>query len=132
MRTVRRPTQKNRPPRLIRQGGFRLTVFVLLLCHASGLHFNLSKKAKHERIDEDTRFYAEIKELRGVWVAGKTKEECRTNLMSALESWIIFRLRRNLPYPISKFQATPFVCGVMPKLSPVSWRALKVGIYSTS
>lgn len=57
------------------------------------------KKAKYELIDDRKLFYAEIKELRGVWATGKSKEECRTNLMSALEGWIIFRLRRNLPIP---------------------------------
>lgn len=57
------------------------------------------KKAKYERIDGGKQFYAEIKELRGVWATGKTKEECRTNLMSTLEGWIIFRLRRHLPVP---------------------------------
>lgn len=57
------------------------------------------KKAKHERIDSGKRFYAEIKELRGVWATGKTKTECQKNLASTLEGWIIFRLRRNLPIP---------------------------------
>jgi len=56
-------------------------------------------KARYELIDEGKRFYAEIKELRGVWAVGKTKEDCRKNLTSALEGWIIFRLRRNLPIP---------------------------------
>ena len=50
-------------------------------------------------IDNGKRFYAEIKELRGVWAAGTTLEECRENLLSALEGWLIFRLRRNLPIP---------------------------------
>lgn len=56
-------------------------------------------KAKYELIDEGKRFYAEIKDLRGVWATGKTLEECRENLMSTLEGWVIFRLRRNLPMP---------------------------------
>ncbi|MEK7170664.1 MAG: type II toxin-antitoxin system HicB family antitoxin [Patescibacteria group bacterium] len=55
------------------------------------------KKAKYERIESGKQFYAEIKALRGVWATGKTKEECRKNLASTLEGWIIFRLRRNLP-----------------------------------
>ena len=56
-------------------------------------------KAKYELIDGGKRFYAEIKELRGVWATGKTLEECRENLMSTIEGWVIFRLRRNLPIP---------------------------------
>ncbi len=56
-------------------------------------------KAKYELIDGGKRFYAEIKDLRGVWATGKTLEECRENLVSTLEGWVIFRLRRNLPIP---------------------------------
>ncbi len=57
------------------------------------------KKAKYERIDSGKLVYAEIKALRGVWATGKSKDECRKNLASTLEGWIIFRLRRNLPIP---------------------------------
>jgi len=56
-------------------------------------------KAKYEMIDDGERFYGEIKELRGVWAVGKTLEECRENLVSALEGWLILRLRKNLPIP---------------------------------
>jgi predicted RNase H-like HicB family nuclease len=65
------------------------------------------KKAKYERIDGGKRVYAEIKELRGVWATGKSKEECRKNLTSVLEGWIIFRLRRNLPIPNFKIPSFP-------------------------
>lgn len=68
------------------------------------------KKAKYERIDGGKRLYAEIKPLRGVWATGKTKEECRKNLESTLEGWIIFRLRRNLPIP--NFKAPSFAIRV--------------------
>lgn len=57
------------------------------------------KKAKYECIENGKQFYAEIKELRGVWATGKTKEACRKNLTTTLEGWIIFRLRRNLSIP---------------------------------
>ena len=56
------------------------------------------KKAMYEHIS-GKQFYAEIKELRGVWATGKTKAGCQKNLSTALEGWIIFRLRRNLPIP---------------------------------
>ena len=61
-------------------------------------------KASYEMIDKGQRFYAEIKELRGVWAVGKTLEECRQNLLSTLEGWLIFRLRKNLSVP--KFKVT--------------------------
>ncbi|MEK7114034.1 MAG: type II toxin-antitoxin system HicB family antitoxin [Patescibacteria group bacterium] len=56
-------------------------------------------QASYEMIDGGKKFYAEIKPLRGVWATGKTLEECRTNLLSALEGWLIFRLRNRLTVP---------------------------------
>ncbi|MEK7128380.1 MAG: type II toxin-antitoxin system HicB family antitoxin [Patescibacteria group bacterium] len=53
-------------------------------------------KAKYEMINGGKSFYAEIKDLRGVWAVGKTLEECRDNLASTLEGWVILRLRMNL------------------------------------
>ena len=56
-------------------------------------------KAKYEMIDNGKRFYAEIPMLRGVWAVGKNVEECRAALVSALEGWLVFRLRKNLSIP---------------------------------
>ena len=55
--------------------------------------------------DGGKRFYAEIKALRGVWATGRTLEECRANLLSALEGWLIFRLRNRLAVPRFKVPA---------------------------
>jgi predicted RNase H-like HicB family nuclease len=60
---------------------------------------NYLNKAKYELIDDGKKFYAEIKELRGVWATGDTLEECRQNLVNTLEGWLILRLRKNLPVP---------------------------------
>ncbi len=56
-------------------------------------------KATYEIIDNGKRFYAETKGLRGVWAVGKTLEECRANLMTTIEGWLIVRLKKNLPIP---------------------------------
>jgi len=68
---------------------------------------NYLRKARYEMIDNGKRFYGEIKELRGVWAVGKTLEECRENLSSALEGWLILRLRKNLPIPNFKIPSHP-------------------------
>ena len=60
---------------------------------------NYLNKAGYEMIDGGRKFYAEIKELRGVWATGKTLEECRENLASSIEGWLILRLKKNLPIP---------------------------------
>jgi len=59
-------------------------------------------KARYEMIDGGKRFYGEIKSLRGVWAVGKTLEECRQNLMTTIEGWLIIRLKKNLP--ITRFK----------------------------
>jgi len=59
---------------------------------------NLSK-ASYEMIDDGQKFYAEVKGLRGVWAIGRTLEECRNNLMSTIEGWLIVRLKKGLPIP---------------------------------
>jgi predicted RNase H-like HicB family nuclease len=62
-------------------------------------------QARYEMIDGGERFYSEIPALRGVWATGKNLEECRTNLLSALEGWLIFRLRNKLAVPRFKTPA---------------------------
>ena len=83
-------------------------------------------QASYEMIDGGKRFYAEIKALRGVWATGKTLEECRTNLLSTLEGWLVLPLFR-----ISKFKREQ--CredtGRMPKLGPISLRTF-IGVGS--
>ena len=60
---------------------------------------NFIAKARYEMINEGKGFYAEIKPLRGVWATGKTLEECRENLKSTLEGWLIIRIQKHLPIP---------------------------------
>ena len=54
-------------------------------------------KASYELIDDGKRYYGEIEGLKGVWATGKTLEECRSNLLSTLEGWIVLRLKKRLP-----------------------------------
>jgi predicted RNase H-like HicB family nuclease len=64
-------------------------------------------KANYELIDGGKSFYAEIKGLRGVWAVGRTLEECRRNLMTTIEGWLILRLKKNLPIPNFKAPSVP-------------------------
>ena len=56
-------------------------------------------KAQYEMIDGGQKFYAEIKDLRGVWATGKTLEGCRNNLAETIEGWLILRLKKGLAIP---------------------------------
>ena len=60
--------------------------------------FHLNK-ARYELIEGGKRYYGETPSLKGVWAIGGTLEECRQNLLSATEGWVIIRLQKNLPIP---------------------------------
>ena len=53
----------------------------------------------YEVIDDEEPYYGEVPELKGVWATGKFPEECHKNLQTAIEDWIGFSLRSNLPIP---------------------------------
>ena len=61
-------------------------------------------KAVYEVIDDEEPYYGEVPELKGVWATGKTPEECHENLKKAIEDWIAFSLRFNLPIPMVEGQ----------------------------
>lgn len=56
-------------------------------------------RARYELIDDEEPYYGEIPECRGVWATGKTLEECRRNLESALEDWVTFSIKRGIKIP---------------------------------
>lgn len=66
------------------------------------------KRAHYEMIEDDEPFYGEVSELPGVWASGKTLEQCRENLASVLDGWILVRLSHGLPIPeIGGLKITP-------------------------
>ncbi|MBI4672875.1 MAG: type II toxin-antitoxin system HicB family antitoxin [Chloroflexi bacterium] len=57
------------------------------------------KHAKYEIIDDGT-FFATIPGLDGLWANAPTLEECREELQSTLEDWILVGVRRGHTIPI--------------------------------
>ena len=57
------------------------------------------RRAKYELLGGDEGFWGEIPGLQGVWANADTLEECRDELQSALEEWIILGLQFNDPFP---------------------------------
>ena len=57
------------------------------------------KKAQYE-ILEDQTFYGEIPGFEGVYANESTLENCRDELESVLEDWILFSLTQRLPLPV--------------------------------
>ena len=56
------------------------------------------EKAKYKKLEDGT-WLAEIPRFRGVWANGKTVEECRQELITVLEEWIVLKLRDRDPVP---------------------------------
>ena len=81
---------------------------IFLQCNPFDMFFEYIQaaisKAVYEVIDDEEPYYGEVPDLRGVWATGKTQEECRENLRMAIEDWIAFSLRFNLPIPVIEGQ----------------------------
>jgi predicted RNase H-like HicB family nuclease len=54
----------------------------------------------HFELLENGRFYGSIPGFQGVWSEGATLEECRDELVEALEGWMIVKLRGGEDVPI--------------------------------
>lgn len=58
------------------------------------------KAAHYEILPEDKIFYGEIPGVRGVYATGETLEECRDELESVLEGWILLGVRLGHALPM--------------------------------
>ena len=57
------------------------------------------ERAHYELIADDEPFYASVPGLEGVWATGSSLEDCRRNLTSAIEDWILFSVRMGVSLP---------------------------------
>jgi predicted RNase H-like HicB family nuclease len=57
------------------------------------------RKAHYEFLDEHEGFCGEIPGFDGIVAQASTLEECRDELASVLEDWLLFRISRRLPIP---------------------------------
>lgn len=56
-------------------------------------------RAKYKVIEDEKPFFASVPELPGVWASGKIIEECRRELISVIEGWVLLRLRMGRSIP---------------------------------
>lgn len=57
------------------------------------------ERAEYEIIDDPQPYYAHVPGLQGVWATAKSFEECRKELISTIEDWIVLGLRLGHPIP---------------------------------
>ena len=56
-------------------------------------------RAHYELIEDEEPYFGEIGGITGIWATGKSLEECRRNLASALEDWLLFSIARGQEVP---------------------------------
>lgn len=61
------------------------------------------KKARYELIEDGT-YFGEIPGLRGVWANAKRLEDCRGELQSVLESWLLLKIQDGDSIPGLEYQ----------------------------
>ena len=57
------------------------------------------RQAKYELM-ENGKFFARVPSCRGVWAEGGTLEDCREELQSTLEDWILLGLQLGHKLPV--------------------------------
>ena len=50
------------------------------------------ESAEYKKLD-DGSWYAEIPEFQGVWANGDSVEQCRNELVTVLEEWLLLKVR---------------------------------------
>jgi predicted RNase H-like HicB family nuclease len=57
-------------------------------------------KAHYELLPDDKLYYGEIPQFEGVYATAETLEDCREELQSVLEDWLLLSIYKNLPIPV--------------------------------
>jgi predicted RNase H-like HicB family nuclease len=57
------------------------------------------ERAHYEIIEDEEPYYGEIPGFQGIWATGGSLEDCRRNLMAALEDWVFFSIYRGEDLP---------------------------------
>lgn len=58
------------------------------------------RKAHYELLPDDKLYYGEIPGFDGVYATAQNLEECRDELLSVLEDWLLLSIHKNLPVPV--------------------------------
>jgi len=53
------------------------------------------KKAKYEEMEDKEGYFGTIPGFKGLWASAKSLRECRRELRSVLEDWILIKLHHN-------------------------------------
>jgi len=62
-------------------------------------YIQAAMREAHYELMENGRFFGSIPSCQGAWAEGATLEECRTELQSVLEDWILVGVRLGHAFP---------------------------------
>ena len=57
------------------------------------------ERAQYKVIEDEEPYFASVPDLPGVWASGKTVEECRKELISVIEGWVLLPLKMGRSIP---------------------------------
>ncbi len=58
------------------------------------------QRAHYKILEDDGTFFGWVPEIEGAWGNAATLEECRDELESAIEGWLLVSFQHGLPIPI--------------------------------
>lgn len=58
------------------------------------------RRANYKILDDDGTFFGAVPEIEGAWGNAPTLEECRDDLESAIEDWLLVSFQHRLPIPV--------------------------------
>ena len=58
------------------------------------------RRAIYQFLPNDKVYYGEIPGFEGVYATSANLEDCRQELLSVLEDWILFSVSKNIPVPV--------------------------------
>lgn len=58
------------------------------------------RRAKYRVLEDDNSYFGEVPEIEGAWGNALTLEECRDDLESAIEDWLLISFQHRLSIPV--------------------------------
>ncbi len=63
-------------------------------------YIECARRLAHHELMENGRFFGSIPKCKGAWAEARTLEECREDLRSVLEDWVLLGLQLGHPLPV--------------------------------
>lgn len=55
--------------------------------------------AEYEEMEDNEGWFGTIPDCKGLWASAQSEDECKAELRSTLEDWVLYSLHKQLPLP---------------------------------